>query len=213
MSDLPDLTTIGPEERAALAAYPAWAEMATLWRMSQLMAARDNPIAPDDLRGKPGAVFQLLVMARDLGVNVSQAFTLLYVVKGKVGVSAQLMRAQVLRAGHQILTEERTTRRCVLTGVRKDGARLTVRWAISAADLAEGESPEDWYLAADIEASEANGTTLTAKSNWRNYPRAMLEARATTELARSLFPDVLVWAQYTPEEIGGDAHPDDLEPL
>ncbi len=211
MSDnLPDLATIGPEERAALATYPAWAEMATLWRMAQLMSARDNPIAPDDLRGKPGAVFQLLVMARDLGINVSQAFTQLYVVKGKVGVSAQLMRAQVLRAGHTVLAVERTSRRCVLTGRRKDGAELTVRWAISRSDLAEGEQPDEWYIADEIEASEGKGTALTDKTNWRNYPRSMLESRATTELARSLFPDVLVWASYSPEEIGGDAHHDDI---
>jgi hypothetical protein len=113
----------------------------------------------------------------------------LYVVKGKVGLSAQLMRAMVLHAGHSMTYIERNSERCTLRGKRRDGAELEVAW--------------DLERAAGIEADES-GKVLTDKSNWRNYPAAMLDARATSELVRALFPDVLVWASYTPEELGAE---------
>lgn len=175
------------EERLALAEHsPEWQAMATLWSTAKALADPMNSIAPDAVRGKPGAIFAMLLMGRDLELSPSQALLQLYVVKGKVGMSAQLMRAMIYRAGHRLEYVERNSERCVLRGTRKDGAVLEVAW--------------DLERAAAIEADE-KGQHLTDKSNWRNYPAAMLDARATAELARALFPDVLVWASWTPEEL------------
>ena len=181
---------LSSEERLALAEHSVeWQQMAVLWSTAKAVAEPTNSICPDAVRGKPGAIFQMLLMGRDLGLTPTQALLQLYVVKGKVGLSAQLMRAMVLRAGHSMTYIERNSERCTLRGKRRDGAELEVAW--------------DLERAAGIEADES-GKMLTDKSNWRNYPAAMLDARATSELVRALFPDVLVWASYTPEELGAE---------
>jgi hypothetical protein len=48
---------------------------------------------------------------------------------------------------------------------------------------------------------DRQGAPGKADSNWRKYPRAMLLARATSELASMLFSDCLSGVIYTPEEL------------
>jgi hypothetical protein len=90
------------------------------------------------------------------------------------------MRALVAKAGHRIDVAENTNEVCVLKGKRIDTeAEATVRWSLD----------------------DARAANLTGKDNWKKYPRAMLVARATSELCRILFPDVIAGLSYTPEEI------------
>lgn len=190
MSEAGELV-LSREERLALAEHsPEWQQMATLWSAAQHIAEPTNNICPDAVRGKPGAVFLMLLTGRDLGLTPTQALLQLYVVKNRVTMYAQLMRAMIYRAGHTLTYVERTDERCVLRGKRKDtGAELEVAWDIERAS--------------QVDADE-KGMKLTEKANWRNHPRAMLDARATAELARALFPDVLVWASYLPDELGAE---------
>jgi hypothetical protein len=50
---------------------------------------------------------------------------------------------------------------------------------------------------------DAKRANLAGKGNWKSYPRQMLAARATSEIARLLFADLLHGLSYTPEEVGG----------
>jgi hypothetical protein len=60
---------------------------------------------------------------------------------------------------------------------------------------------------------DAKRANLAGKNNWRSYPRAMLLARATAELCRALFPDVLAGISHTIEELAdGDDVDRPLEP-
>lgn len=177
------------EERLALAEHsPEWQAMATLWSTAKALADPANNVCPDALRGKPGPIFQVLLTGRDLGLAPSQALLHLYVVHNRVAMDAQLMRAMIYGAGHRLEYVERNSERCVLRGTRTDGQTLEVAW--------------DLERASQVEADE-KGQHLTDKANWRNYPAAMLDARATAELARALFPDVLLGPSYTPEELSG----------
>jgi len=188
MSDLSPL----PAERAELVRYEPWLETSLLWQTAKGLAEPTNNACPDALRGKTGAIFQQLLMGKELGLPPVQALTRLYVVKGKVGISATMMRALVRRAGHRISTLEKTDERCTLEGERARTAEAErVTWTLEDAERAG--------LRKDKEGAA-----------WATYPRRMLFARATAELCDSLFPDVLVGFSYTPEELGAPPAEEDL---
>ena len=93
------------------------------------------------------------------------------------------MRALIRAAGHKLRTQEYGNETVTLVGTRGDtGETETVTWTMLDAEQAE----------------------LDGKSTWKQYPRAMLLARATAELARLLFPDVIAGTSYVPDELGVD---------
>ena len=95
------------------------------------------------------------------------------------------MRALVLAAGHEIWFSEH------------DGHTVT---AVGRRNGSDHTTEVTWTLA---QAERAN---LTRNAVWKTYPRAMLAARATTELCRLMFPDVIAGIATT-EEL------DDRDPL
>jgi hypothetical protein len=156
------------------------------WTVARRIAA--TAFVPDSYRNKPEEVFACLMYGRELGLGPMTALQQINVIRGKPSLAPESMRSRVFAAGHRIDTAEYGDDRVVLVGTRTNGATATVTWTLDdarRAGLANGES-------------------------WRRYPRAMLLARATSELCRLLFPDVISGASYTPEEleaIGGDDGP------
>jgi hypothetical protein len=180
-------------------------QLAILKRAAEIMAETTNELVPGPLRGKPGAIMTAILLARDLGLvgtstdplrGLAVALTQIHVIEGKPSLSAQLIRGLILRGGHKIDYVQMDTEACILVGTRRDGATLEVRWTMADAERADLSTVQ-----------ERTGKT---KDNWRKYPRSMLLARATTELARALFADVVLWAGYEPSELGGDLAPSDL---
>jgi hypothetical protein len=91
-----------------------------------------------------------------------------------------MQRALILAAGHDLWIEETTVTRCTVCGRRKDS---------------EATSRITWTL------DDAKRAGLAGKQPWRFYPRQMLLARASADLARAVFPDA----------IGGLAATEELE--
>ena len=90
------------------------------------------------------------------------------------------MRAQIIRAGHKLEWRKLSSTECVVYGERWHGRGSgEVTWTLDDAAVA-GLPRRD--------------------SNWKRYPRAMLAARATSELSRLVFADTTIG--YTPEELG-----------
>ncbi len=56
--------------------------------------------------------------------------------------------------------------------------------------------------------ADARAANVVGKDVWKRYPRAMLYARAFTEGARIVGPDLLCGVQYTPEELGAEVNSD-----
>lgn len=149
---------------------------------------------PRDAESK---ILVILLKGRELGMPPMQALSHIHVIEGKPTLSAEVMRALIRKRGHKIRMLESTDTRCIVEGVRRDDPshRQRVTWTIDMARTAG----------------------LTGKDNWKKYPQSMLAARATAQLARLVFDDVLMGASYTPEEMGATVGPDgqviDIEPV
>jgi hypothetical protein len=107
---------------------------------------------------------------REIGLPPLTGLNAVHVIKGKVGISAEMMRAQVLAAGHEIWCEETNTSYCVMAGRRAGSDRVTT-----------------------VKYSESDAKTagLFSNDNYKKNPRRMYQARATSELCALTFPDVI----------------------
>ena len=153
------------------------------WQAAMRLAGRifDTPFVPKALRGDPSSVLACILTGEELGLGPMQSLRMVNVIEGRPAASAELMRALVHRAGHRLDIVTNTAETCALHGERHDtGATADVTWTIADAHIAH-------LLPAKPEAA------------WTKYPRSMLLARATSELCRALFSDV-VGGLYTPEE-------------
>ena len=165
-----------PSTELAVTVPPLWDSS---WRLAQRIAA--TPFVPSAFLGKPESVLAAILYGHELGLGPMQALSSIHVIQGKPSASPELMRALIARAGHRIDVTEATDERVVLHGSRRDtGAEATVTWTIADANRAG---------------------LVTAGGSWKKYPRAMLLARATSELARMIFFDVTMGLSYTPEEV------------
>jgi hypothetical protein len=151
---------------------------ADAWTLAQKIARTE--FVPEALRDKPEATLACMLTGHEVGIGPMQALSKIHVIKGRPGMAAELMRALVLREGHDLWVEESTATRCTLGAKRHNSERETrVTWTMD-------------------DAKRAN---LAGGQTYRQYPRAMLLARATGELCRAVFPDVLAGISYTAEEL------------
>lgn len=135
---------------------------------------------PSAMRGKPETVLACLAYGAEIGLGPMQSLSSVQVIDGKPTLSPEAMRALVLSAGHRMWIVEQTDTSVTLCGCRRGTEDVhKVTWTIAQAQTAG----------------------LANKDVWKKYPRAMLLARATSELCRAIFPDVVRGLSYTPEEI------------
>ena len=147
------------------------------WRLAQRIS--QTPFVPGALRGKPEAVLACVLYGAELGLGPMQSLASIHVIDGRPAAAPELMRALIARHGHRIDVVSSTDETVTLHGRRADtGGEATVTWTMA----------------------DAKRAGLT-KGAWLTYPRAMLLARATSELARQLFADVVAGLSYTPEEV------------
>jgi len=138
-------------------------------------------IIPESYRKQPANLLVALEMAEALNLHPMQAINGITVIKGKMSMSAELMRTLVLRAGHQIDVD-------VLT---EQGCRLLV---------ARRERPDN-VQAFEFTMVDAQHAGLGGQENYRKHPKAMLLARCTSLACRAVFPDAIAGAGYTPDEL------------
>ena len=154
------------------------------------LATRIAPteFVPQGLR-TPEKTAAAILTARELGLPPMQGLAAIHVINGRPGISAEMMRALILSAGHELVVSQATEVKCVLRGRRAGGEG----WTEVAYTMAEAQRAGD-----------------TKKNpNYTARPMEMLLARATTRLARMAFPDVIHGLESVEElEVdGGDTPP------
>jgi len=169
MTDLPAVA----EQSAAT---PEAEHLNLLWKLARMTT--DTEMVPKVLRKRPDAALAVMVYGHELGLRPMTALREVFIIEGTPSCSAKLMRALIYRAGHELHFHEQSSQRCVVEGRRADG---------------QGSARVVWEIA------DAQRAGLTGKDVWKKYPRQMLAARATSELARLIFADVTIG--YTPEEL------------
>jgi hypothetical protein len=113
-----------------------------------------------------------IMHGRALGITAMQALRFVYVIQGRAGVDATLMRALCLahRDCEEFALLESTPQIATFRARRRGHAAVTLTWTIE----------------------DARRARLSDRDTWRAYPAQMLRARATAELARLVFPDAVV---------------------
>jgi hypothetical protein len=126
----------------------------------------------------------LIITGHELGLSPAQSLRGIYVVSGKPVLSADLMVAVVRRSGlcESWRTVESTAERCTIT-TRRRGESV--------------DATRTWTMA------DAKRAQITGKSIWTAYPATMLRHRCAADLAREVYPDVLM-GLYDPEELGAE---------
>lgn len=148
-------------------------------RMAGFLA--DSTLLPGHLRAKPANVLLVLMAARTLNISAFQATQSIIVVEGKLSMSADMMRALMIRAGHTVRVVERTAKRAIVEVKRHD---------------------RDTPYRAEFTYEDAVAAKLIRKENYEKYLKAMLVARATSIAWRDECPDIAYGVSYTPDELG-----------
>lgn len=164
--------------------------------MPALLRAADliyqTPFVPKGLR-TPGGTLGAMMYGRELGLPPITSLQSLHEINGKVGMSAEMMRARITAAGHEFVIVEATAQRCRIRCRRKEDKLDPEAWRVV----------EYLYSEAVLAGDDRNKEGRQQGTNYQKRPVDMLVARCTTRAARWHFP----------EEIHGLSSAEELDDL
>ncbi len=145
-------------------------------------ALAPSDIIPASYQGKPANIVVAMEFGQSMGLSPAESLYRINVIKGKPTMSAELVAAQVRKAGHKLR-------------ISKDVAHNSVTCTIVRAD------DPDYPFTVTRDAAWAKQMGLTSKDNYQKQPLTMLTWRAITACAREACPEALFGAGYTPDEL------------
>ncbi len=143
-----------------------------------------------------------IMAGAELGFAPIASMTGVYIVKGKVSLSANLMAAAIKRSKRytfRCAPGHPTAHECEITFYEREGDK----WApigTSSFTIAEAHAANlhrDW----DYKANN-NAGGWKDKPTWKNFPKNMLFARALSNGAKWFCADIFGGPVYTPDELG-----------
>lgn len=145
----------------------------------------NGSLVPKAYQKSPANVLIAMGFGQAMGLSPAESLYRITVINGKPSASAELIAANVRKAGHRMR-------------ISKDAKNQTATVEIVRAD------DPDFTFSAFWDMSRAELAGLAGKDNWKKYPLAMLTARAITECARDACPEALYGVVYTGEEMGAN---------
>jgi hypothetical protein len=147
-----------------------------------------------DAREAAQAVVKVLAGA-ELGFGPIASMTGVYIVKGRVTLSANLMAAAIKRhPKYDYRVRDISDTKAEVTFMER--------------------TPDGWTEAgaSEFTMDDAKRAGLAGGENWKKYPRNMLLWRAMSNGAKFFCPDAFAGAPvYTPDELGADVDPESGE--
>ena len=161
--------------------YQGGAELATQMDFARMVTAGGGQsILPDAYRGNPANVLIAVGLGQAMGLSPAESLYRISVIKGKPSASAELIAANVRRAGHKLR-------------VRGDENSAT-------ATIIRADDPDyEFTVTRDLEWARRMG--LASNDNYKKQPGTMLQWRAISAVARLACPEALYGVTYTPDEV------------
>ena len=176
-----------------LATLPAVREDSLPEQQEYAKALSVSNLLPKQYQGQPGNVLYAVEFGKSLGISTMAAILGVHIIEGRASASAGLISALVRDAGHKLrVWVERDPNGQVVKAVA----------TIHRRDDVDFEFRAEWTM------RRATDAGLTGKQVWKNYPEAMLKARAISEVAREACEEALRGVGYTPEELGAEVNAD-----
>ena len=172
------MTNLTTTEQPAIGAelLPSTETIESLWKLCQRLIT--TGFLPEAIK-TPEQAMACALKGRELGLPPMMSWSSIYIVRGKVELSASLMAAMLRRGGVRIEEHETSDVAAELTFHRGEDEKAHVRFTMEDAKKAG-----------------------LVKDNWRKWPRQLLYARAVSEGARRIGPD-LIHGAYVQGEVGG----------
>jgi hypothetical protein len=137
-------------------------------------------LLPQAYRGKPADIMLAMGLGQAMGLSPAESLYRIDVIQGKPTASAELIAANVRKAGHKLR----------VTGDDESATAVIIR----------ADDPEfEFKVTRDRAWAQAMG--LTSKDNYKKQPGTMLQWRAITAAARLACPEALYGVAYTPDEM------------
>lgn len=152
-------------------------------QMDYARAVQTAGLLPTAYRGKPADILIAIGLGESMGLSPVESLYRIDVIQGKPTASAELIAANVRKAGHKLR-------------VKLDEATTTATATIIRADDPDFEH----VVVRDLGWAKQMG--LTGKDNYAKQPLTMLQHRAVTAVARMACPEALYGVAYTPDEMG-----------
>lgn len=172
-------------KETALAQRPQEAAPAVVPLRDQLAYAQtlaQGSLVPQSYRNNPANILVAMGLGQSMGLSPAESLYRINVIQGKPTASAELIAAQVRKAGHKLrIVKDEEAQSVTATIVRRDDP--------------------DYPISETRDAAWAQRMGLAGKDNYRRQPMTMLTWRAITAVAREACPEALYGVAYTPDEM------------
>lgn len=151
-------------------------------QMNYARAVSSASLLPQAYRGKPADIMLAVGLGQSMGLSPAESLYRIDVIQGKPTASAELIAANVRKAGHVLrlrVDEDAVSATCVI--VRAD------------------DPTYEHTVTRDREWAQKMG--LLSKDNYKKQPATMLGWRAVTACARMACPEALYGVTYTADEL------------